>query len=148
MVICRGYSLLWALFGSTAVGLGMNLGKQCWVNGCFQPKNRGGVKTPPKIIPFVHRGWNHYFHHPFWGVKTPYFWKHPNSGFPNVFCWKPDGYYLIKAVCWTEVVFGSKSFILEMAWKLGSAVPAHYWLWIGGEISEAFAHIVCIYVYL
>ncbi len=41
-------------------------------------KNRG--KTP-QIIPFVHRVWNHYFHHPFWGVKSPYFWKHP-----YVFC--------------------------------------------------------------
>ena len=26
--------------------------------------------------PFVHRVWNHYFHHPFWGVKHP-FSKHP-----------------------------------------------------------------------
>ena len=22
----------------------------------------------PQIIPFVHRVWNHYFHHPFWGT--------------------------------------------------------------------------------
>ena len=29
----------------------------------------------PQIIPFVHRVWNHYFHHPFWGF--PLFWKHP-----------------------------------------------------------------------
>ena len=29
-------------------------------------KNRG-EKTPPNH-PFVHRVWNHYFHHPFWGT--------------------------------------------------------------------------------
>ena len=28
-------------------------------------KNRG--KMTPQIIPFVHRVWNHYFHHPSWG---------------------------------------------------------------------------------
>ena len=27
---CSGYSLLWALFGSTAVGLGMSLGNHSW----------------------------------------------------------------------------------------------------------------------
>ena len=33
----------------------------------------------PKIVgkppnhPFVHRVWNHYFHHPFWGENTPIF---------------------------------------------------------------------------
>ena len=30
-------------------------------------------RVSPQIIPFVHRVWNHYFHHPFWG-KTHYFW--------------------------------------------------------------------------
>ena len=29
-----------------------------------------------QIIHF-NRVWNHYFHHPFWGVLHPYFWKHP-----------------------------------------------------------------------
>ncbi len=37
-------------------------------------KNRGVY--PPKSFEFVHRVWNHYFHHPFWGVKSPYFRKH------------------------------------------------------------------------
>ena len=41
--------------------------------GCFQQKI-GVVNTPNH--PFVHRVWNHYFHHPFWGF-APYFWKHP-----------------------------------------------------------------------
>ena len=31
------------------------------------PKNRGG-KTHPNH-PFVHRVWNHYFHHPFWDYQ-------------------------------------------------------------------------------
>ena len=35
-----------------------------------------GVGKTPQIIPFVHKVWNHYFHHPFWGV-SPYSWKHP-----------------------------------------------------------------------
>ena len=30
----------------------------------------------PPNHPFVHRVF-HYFHHPFWGVYHPYFWKHP-----------------------------------------------------------------------
>ncbi len=31
-----------------------------------------GVLYPPPNHPFVHRVWNHYFHHhPFWGVNTP-----------------------------------------------------------------------------
>ena len=34
-------------------------------------KNNG--KTPPNH-PFVHRVWNHDFHHPFLGVKSTYFW--------------------------------------------------------------------------
>ena len=42
-------------------------------------KNMG--KTPNH--PFVHRVWNHYFHHPFSG--TPTFWKHPNEGTRGVF---------------------------------------------------------------
>ncbi len=49
-----------------------------WVDLSWcQPKNRGG-KTPPNH-PFVHRVF-HYFHHPFWGVYHPYFWKHPSLG--------------------------------------------------------------------
>ena len=31
-----------------------------------------GGKTP-QIIPFVHRVWNPYFHHPFWGVFPLFF---------------------------------------------------------------------------
>ena len=46
--------------------------------GC-QPKNNGKfMEIPPKSSHFVHRvgfPWN--FHHPFWGVFPPYFWKHP-----------------------------------------------------------------------
>ena len=36
-----------------------------------------GVGNYPPNHPFVHRVWNHYFHHPFWGFDH-YFWKHPN----------------------------------------------------------------------
>ena len=41
------------------------------IHGCWT-KNRGGI-LPPQNHPFVHRVWNHYFHHPFWGFY-PYFW--------------------------------------------------------------------------
>ncbi len=41
-------------------------------DGCFQEE---GWKTPPNH-PFVHRVFP-YFHHPFLGVKSPYFWKQP-----------------------------------------------------------------------
>ena len=43
-------------------------------HGLGVSKNRGTF--PPQIIPFVHRVWNHYFHHPFWRF-SPCFWKHP-----------------------------------------------------------------------
>ena len=35
-----------------------------WKYGC-QPKNMG---FSTQIIPFVHRVWKHYIHHPFWGT--------------------------------------------------------------------------------
>ncbi len=35
----------------------------CRENRWVFPKIRG---VSPQIIPFVHRVWNHYFHHPFW----------------------------------------------------------------------------------
>ena len=41
------------------------------------PKIGVGCFLTPQIYPFVHRVWNHYFHHPFW-VFSLYFWKHPN----------------------------------------------------------------------
>ena len=42
------------------------------MGGLVEPKI-WGWKTPPNH-PFVHRVWNHYFHHPFWVYCTPYFW--------------------------------------------------------------------------
>ena len=45
--------------------------KKHYVHLGVEPKI-GGFYPPNH--PFVHRVWNHYFHHPFWGVKSPYFW--------------------------------------------------------------------------
>ena len=36
--------------------------------GCRFPKIGVGENVSPQIIPFVHRVWNPYFHHPFWGT--------------------------------------------------------------------------------
>ena len=40
-------------------------------------------KTPPNH-PFVHRVWNHYSHHPFWGENPPLFLvQHPSTNHPS-----------------------------------------------------------------
>ena len=43
------------------------------INMGVEPKIGGKKETPPNH-PLKNRVWNHYFHHPFWGVTTPYFW--------------------------------------------------------------------------
>ena len=43
----------------------------------LKKENHVGVSKnmgKPPNHPFVHRVWNHYFHHPFWGWLYPYFW--------------------------------------------------------------------------
>ena len=48
----------------------------CLGGGMWVSTQKYGKTTPNH--PFVHRVWNHYFHHPFLGY--PYFWKHPCFG--------------------------------------------------------------------
>ena len=86
--------------------------KKCFVgcpcsflNGCFQKL------WYPQNHPFKNRVF-HDFHHPFWGVKCPYFWKkHPNVD--------PTFLKLKKSQC--EVVklqgFFGETTGLEVCWK-------------------------------
>ena len=47
---------------------------------------------PPQIIPFVHRVWNHYIHHPFWGYPgTPIFGLTPILEGKHLLCWQCIG---------------------------------------------------------
>ena len=50
-----------------------------WLLPCCHVGVSKNMGKPPNH-PFVHRVF-HYFHHPFWGVKHPYFWKHPYSNY-------------------------------------------------------------------
>ncbi len=83
---CRPFSCLWCVVNFILGGVGNFItSKDGFVNldctwgnvseqyGCWT-KNRGKIYPPNH--PFVHRVWNHYFHHPFWWF-SPYFWKHP-----------------------------------------------------------------------
>ncbi len=55
----------------------------CQSRPFFGTKNRGFY---PPNHPFVHRVWNHDFHHPFWGEKPPYFWVDTHSVTLTSFC--------------------------------------------------------------
>ncbi len=59
----------------------------CFTNGCWT-KNRGIF---PPNHEFVHRVWNHYFHHPTIGGKIPLLLvQHPNPDFCLARCWNPN----------------------------------------------------------
>ena len=63
------------------------------------------IGVPPNH-PFVHRVWNHYFHHPFWG-KTPVFLvqhggsfsNHPAMGFERFYGVTATPHWLLKLKC-------------------------------------------------
>ena len=68
-------------------------------------KNSGTPMVPRKNNPNFNRVWNHYFHHPFWGVYNPYFWVQHSTPILGLF----HVYHKIKdpRFCPTRIQYGS-----------------------------------------
>ena len=81
-----------AMIPWTAARLVVGVAGFWWFEGSHQGEMEGDMGVDPKIVGFVtpqiihfHRVWKHYFHHPFWGLKTPIFGNTHSFGW-----WKPS----------------------------------------------------------